>query len=114
VKEWNRERPGLACGPSFFGGTGGANLWLVCGLRNLGPDACGWVLSLLRMFCLGRPFCFRLRSLDHLGLWISCRRVPPDGAGIVYLGERQDSWIRVHYEDTEGWVNIRFIAKENE
>jgi hypothetical protein len=40
--------------------------------------------------------------------------IPPDGNGIVSLGEREDNWILVRYDHIEGWVNIHFIARENE
>ena len=40
--------------------------------------------------------------------------IPPDGMGIIYLGERKNNWILVRYDHIEGWVNIHFIARENE
>jgi hypothetical protein len=73
VKEWNRERPGLACGPSFFGGTGGANLLLVCGLRNLRP-----LVPLYGPMKVGSMTRLRsgraVRRSGHSGEWVARQR----------------------------------------
>jgi Bacterial SH3 domain len=39
--------------------------------------------------------------------------IPPEATGIFSLGESIGQWILVRYDDTEGWVNMQFIAKEN-
>jgi hypothetical protein len=40
--------------------------------------------------------------------------IPPDRGGIQSLGKQEGNWILVRYDGIEGWVNIRFIAEENE
>jgi hypothetical protein len=35
--------------------------------------------------------------------------IPPDGTGIVYMGETQGQWVFVQYERMRGWVNRVFV-----
>jgi hypothetical protein len=35
--------------------------------------------------------------------------IPPDGRGIVYLGDTQGQWVFVQYERANGWVNRVFV-----
>ena len=36
--------------------------------------------------------------------------IPPNGKGVVYLGETQGQWIFVQYDRSNGWVNLRFVS----
>jgi hypothetical protein len=36
--------------------------------------------------------------------------IPPNGKGVVYLGETQGQWIFVRYDRSNGWVNLRFVS----
>jgi hypothetical protein len=36
--------------------------------------------------------------------------IPPNGKGVVYLGEAQGSWIFVQYDRAKGWVERRFVS----
>jgi hypothetical protein len=36
--------------------------------------------------------------------------IPPNGKGLVYLGEAQGQWIFVQYDRSNGWVNLRFVS----
>jgi hypothetical protein len=36
--------------------------------------------------------------------------IPPNGKGVVYLGETQGQWIFVQYDRSNGWVNLRFVT----
>jgi len=36
--------------------------------------------------------------------------IPPNGKGVVYLGEVQGSWIFVQYDRAKGWVERRFVS----
>lgn len=38
--------------------------------------------------------------------------IPPDGRGIVPLGDRNGGWVFVRYENVEGWVSSRFVYPE--
>lgn len=38
--------------------------------------------------------------------------IPPDGRGIVPLGERNGNWIFVRYRRAEGWVSRRYLYPE--
>jgi uncharacterized protein YgiM (DUF1202 family) len=38
--------------------------------------------------------------------------IPPDGRGIVPLGDRNGNWIFVRYRKVEGWVSRRFVYPE--
>ncbi|MGA4555641.1 SH3 domain-containing protein [Methylorubrum aminovorans] len=38
--------------------------------------------------------------------------IPPDGRGIVPLGDRNGNWVFVRYENVEGWVSSRFVYPE--
>ena len=35
--------------------------------------------------------------------------IPPNGKGVVYLGEAQGQWIFVQYDRAKGWVERRFV-----
>jgi hypothetical protein len=35
--------------------------------------------------------------------------IPPNGKGVVYLGEAQGQWIFVQYDRSRGWVERRFV-----
>jgi hypothetical protein len=35
--------------------------------------------------------------------------IPPDGTGIVYMGETHGPWVFVRYERADGWVNRIFV-----
>jgi hypothetical protein len=37
--------------------------------------------------------------------------IPPNGKGVVYLGETQGQWIFVQYDRSNGWVNLRFVSR---
>lgn len=39
--------------------------------------------------------------------------IPPDGRGIVPLGDRNSGWVFVRYENVEGWVSSRFVYPES-
>ena len=36
--------------------------------------------------------------------------IPPNGKGVVYLGEAQGQWIFVQYYRAKGGVNLRFVS----
>ena len=38
--------------------------------------------------------------------------IPPDGRGLVPVGERNGTWVFVRYRKVEGWVSSRFVYPE--
>ena len=38
--------------------------------------------------------------------------IPPDGRGIVPLGDRSGNWVFVRYRKAEGWVSRRYLYPE--
>ena len=39
--------------------------------------------------------------------------IPPETGGVLSLGESEGNWILIRYDRTDGWVDTRFVAKEN-
>ncbi len=38
--------------------------------------------------------------------------IPPDGRGIVPLGDRNGGWVFIRYRKVEGWVSSRYVYPE--